>query len=79
MGKNINETDNKKIIPYGKYITYSVLLRLCLPKVHPVPFVSNLISFPKVMQLLMISQRSNSYQRHCPRSSFNSKTRWLPY
>ena len=43
MGKHINETNDTNLILNGKYITYSIWFRLCLPKVLPVPFASNLI------------------------------------
>ena len=46
-GLNINEIDDTKVILYGNYITYSVLFRLCIPKVCPVPFASELIMIPK--------------------------------
>ena len=43
MDKHINEIDDTNVILNGKYITYSVWFRLCLPKFRPVPFARDLI------------------------------------
>ena len=56
MVKNINEIDHTHIILNGKYIPYSVLFPLCVPKVFPIPFVRNIIRMPKLRRFLMIGQ-----------------------
>ena len=48
MGININEINHTNLIINDKYINYSVLLQLCLPKVLLVPFASNLIRMSKL-------------------------------
>ena len=37
------------------------------------------IRMPKLRRFLLLGKRSNLCQRHSPRTSFNSKTVWLPY
>ena len=56
MGKNINEIDDTAVILSDKYITYSVFLRFCLPKVFPVPFARKLVRMPRLRPFLMIGQ-----------------------
>ena len=79
MGLNINETDQTNIILNTIKITYSVLLRFPLPYVWPIPLASNLIRMPKLRQFLMIGQRSSLCHCHILRSSYHSKTGWVPY
>ena len=49
--KLINEMDNKNLILNGKKITYSIFFQFCLPKVWPIPFLSDLIRIPKLRRL----------------------------
>ena len=79
MGKNINEIDQTNIILNGKYITYSVLFQICVPKLFLIPFARSLIRMPKLRRFLIIGQLSNLCQRHSPRNSFNLNMGCLPY